>query len=80
MTKVELYDLIRMHKTQYETLAIDCLLNEHGQTVTRLLPFHPDLNPIENIWVIFKARIAAKKMLLLSCEVFVNWQRRIFPL
>jgi hypothetical protein len=80
MTKVELYDLIRMHKLLYETLAIDCLLNEYGQTVTRLLSFHPDLNPKENIWVIFKARIATKKMLLLSSEVFVNWQRRIFPL
>jgi hypothetical protein len=80
MTKVELYALIRMHKPQYETLAIDCLLNEHGQTMTILLPFHPDLNPVENIWVILKARIATKKMLLLSCDVFVNWQRTIFPL
>ena len=61
MTKLELCDLIRMHKPQYEILAIDCLLAGHGHTVTRLPPFHPDLNPIENIWVILKTRIAAKK-------------------
>ena len=42
MTKVELYDLKTMHKPRYETLAIDCLLAEHGHTVTRLSPFHPN--------------------------------------
>jgi len=29
MTKAELYDLIKMHKPQYETFAIDCLLAKH---------------------------------------------------
>jgi hypothetical protein len=47
MTKAELYDLIEMRKTQYETFATDCLLVEHGHTVIRLPPYHPDLNPIE---------------------------------
>ena len=47
MTKAELYDLIKMHKPQYETFAIDCLLADHGHTVLRLPPYHPDLNPIE---------------------------------
>ena len=28
MTKAELYDLLKMHKPQYETFAIDCLLAE----------------------------------------------------
>ena len=32
MTKAELYDLIKMHKPQYETFAIDCLLTKHGHT------------------------------------------------
>ena len=32
MTKADLYDLIKMHKAQYETFAIDCLLTEHGHT------------------------------------------------
>ena len=62
MTKAELYDLIKMHKPQYETFAIDCLLAEHGHTVIRLPPYHPDLNPIEKIWGIVKARIAAKNV------------------
>ena len=79
MTKAELYDLIKMHKQQYETFVIGCLLAEHGHTVIRLPPYHPDLNPIEKIWSIVKTRIAAK-MLLLSCEMFSNWQSRILPL
>jgi hypothetical protein len=62
MTKAELYVLIKMLKPQYETSAIDCLLAEHGHTVLRLPPYHPDLNPIEKIWGIVKASIAAKNV------------------
>jgi hypothetical protein len=63
MTKVvELYDLIKMHKPQYATFAIDGLLAEHGHTVIRLPPYHPDLNPIEQIWGIVKNRVAAKNV------------------
>ena len=32
MTKAELYDLIKIHKPQYDTFAIDCLLAEHGHS------------------------------------------------
>jgi len=62
MTKAELYDLIKMHKPQYENFAFDCLLAEHGHTVIRLPPCYPDLNPIEKIWGIVKTRIAAKNV------------------
>jgi transposase len=79
MTKAELYDLIKMHKPQYETFAIDCLLAENGHTVIRLPPFHPHLNPIKRIWGIMKTRIASKNVTL-SCEIFSNWQSRILPL
>ena len=64
MTKAELYELIKMHKPQYETFAIDCLLADHGHTVFRLPHFHPDLNPIEQILGIVKTRIAAKNVTL----------------
>jgi hypothetical protein len=79
MTKAKLYDLIKMHKPQYETFAINRLIADHGHTVLRLSPYHTDLNPIQQIWGIVKTRIAAK-MLLLSCEMFSNWQSRILPL
>jgi hypothetical protein len=62
MTKVELHYLIKMHKQQCETFAIDCLLAEHGHTVIRLLPSHPDLNHTEKNWGIMKTRIAAKNV------------------
>jgi len=62
MTKAELYDLMKMHKPQYETFAIDCLVAEHGHTVIRLPPYHPDLNLIEKIRGIMKTRIAAKNV------------------
>jgi transposase len=60
MTKAELYDLIKMHKPQYETFAVDCLLTHHVHTVIRLPPYHPDLNPIEKTGGIVKTRIAAR--------------------
>jgi len=61
MTKAELYDLIKMHKPQYENFAIDCLLADHGHRVLRLPPYHPDLNFIEQNWGIVNTSIAAKK-------------------
>jgi hypothetical protein len=61
MTKAELHDLIKLHKPQYETFAIDCLLAKHGHS-DQTTYFHPNLNPIENIWVILKTRIAAKNV------------------
>jgi hypothetical protein len=51
-----------MNKPQYESFATDCLHAEHGHTVIRLPPYHPDLNPIDKIWGIVKARIAAKNV------------------
>ena len=69
MTKAELYDLVRMHKPQYETSAIDCLLAEHEHTAVRLPPYHPDLDPIEKIWGIVKTRIAAKNFTFKLREV-----------
>jgi hypothetical protein len=62
MTKAGLYNLIKTHKPQCEAYEIDCLLTQHGHTVIRLPPYHPDLNSIETIWGIVKTRIAAKNV------------------
>jgi len=60
MKKAELYNIIKVHKPQYETFAIDRLLANHRHRVLRLPPYHPALNPIEKIWGMVKTRIAAK--------------------
>jgi hypothetical protein len=62
MTKAELYDITQMHKLQYATFAINCLLAEHGHTVIRLALYHPVLNPIQKkTGGIVTTRRAAKK-------------------
>jgi transposase len=62
MLKPELYRLICLHKSIYKEFAIDKLLTESGHDVLRLPPYHPDLNPIENIWSIIKGYVASKNV------------------
>lgn len=59
MLKVELYDLVRQHKTSPQH-QIDDLIRSAGHEVLRLPPYHPDLNPIENIWGIVKSRVSSR--------------------
>jgi len=40
MTKAELYDLIKVHKPQYETFAIDRLLADHGHNKMKICCFY----------------------------------------
>ena len=81
MTKAELYDLIKTHKSQHEIFAIDYLLADDGHAVIKLPPYHPDSNSEEKIGGIVNTRTAAKKKkILLSCEMFNNWQGGISPL
>lgn len=58
-TKVELYAKIQVHKPANKVYIIDRLLAEHGHTVLRLPPYHPELNPIEKIWALVKNHVAA---------------------
>jgi hypothetical protein len=62
MWKLILYSLIKFHKPQFKTFKIDALLAEHGHSALRLLPYHPDLNPIELIWVSVKEYVARKNV------------------
>ncbi|PSN37351.1 hypothetical protein C0J52_18821, partial [Blattella germanica] len=50
MLKVELYSLIKSHKPLHKTYEIDNLLALNGHSVLRLLPYSPELNPIELVW------------------------------
>jgi plasmid maintenance system antidote protein VapI len=62
MCKPELYSLIKLRKPRFKTCKIDALLAEHGHSVLRLPPYHPDLNPIELIWVSVKEYVARKNV------------------
>lgn len=58
MLKPELYSIIKQNKDQHKTYKFDFLLQQHGHTVLRLPPYHPDLNPIELIWATIKNAVA----------------------
>lgn len=60
MRKVELLDIIKRNRPIYEKYKIDKLFEAEGHAVLRLPPYHPDLNPIENIWGILKNVVADK--------------------
>ncbi|CAK1602201.1 unnamed protein product [Parnassius mnemosyne] len=62
MLKPQLYQLILQNKARFVEYKIDHLLQEHGHSVLRLPPYHPDFNPIENIWAMVKGYVAKKNV------------------
>lgn len=58
MTKPELYEIIKLHKSKNPSFSIDLLLAEKGITALRLPPYHPELNPIEKVWALVKNYVA----------------------
>jgi hypothetical protein len=62
MHKPDLYELIKTHKPLYYTYKIDMFLAEHGYTVLRLPPYHPEMNPIELIWATVKKWVADRNV------------------
>lgn len=61
-TKPELYHLIQMHKPIYQQYPIDAIFAQHGHTVCRLPPYHPELNPIEKLWALVKNWVATRNI------------------
>lgn len=59
MLKVELYEIIKLHKPSNISYIIDRIFKEHGHDVLRLPPYHPELNAIELIWAEVKNWVAA---------------------
>jgi hypothetical protein len=62
MTKSELYEIIKRHKTKEPSYRVDRLLSDHGHTLLRLPPYHPELNAIEKIWALVKNWVAANNV------------------
>ncbi|XP_045506272.1 uncharacterized protein LOC123702539 [Colias croceus] len=61
MTKKELYPIILRTKPP-KKYVVDELMQEHGQEIVRLPPYHCDLSPIEYIWNLVKQRVANKNV------------------
>lgn len=62
MLKPELYTIIKQHKDKHRTYKFDVLMQQHGHTVLRLPPYHPDLNPIELVWASVKNAVARRNV------------------
>ncbi|RVE43769.1 hypothetical protein evm_011618 [Chilo suppressalis] len=62
LTKPQIYAIICRHKENFTEFYVDKILAEHGYTTLRLLPYHPDFNPIENIWSQLKGYVAARNV------------------
>lgn len=61
MLKLELYEEIKRHRAiRNPKHKIDDIIHSMGHEVLRLPPYHPDLNPIENIWATVKARVGSR--------------------
>jgi transposase len=58
LTKPKLYSIIKEHKSQHRIYKLDLLMATYGHEVLRLLPYHPELNPIEKIWASVKNWVA----------------------
>lgn len=57
-----LVEKLREVRPNYIHYNIDDLFVTHGHTVVRLPPYHPTLNPIEEVWGVLKRRVAAENV------------------
>lgn len=58
--KVELLDIVRKHKDQYNKYIVDEMAKSQNKIILRLPPYHCELNPIELIWAEIKNNVASK--------------------
>ena len=65
MLKMELYKLCERLATKPEFL-IDKIANEHGHSVLRTPPYHPELQPIETCWAVVKNFVAQNSELTMK--------------
>lgn len=59
LTKPEIYNIVKQYKSATRVYKLNVLMNEHGHSVLRLPPYHPELNPIEKVWAQVKQWVAA---------------------
>jgi transposase len=61
-TKPILYDILKKNKPNHIQFVLDKILEDHGHSVLRLPPYHPELNPIELLWGIIKGKVASQNV------------------
>lgn len=57
-----LYDIIKKNKSNHVQFVLNKILEDHGHSVLRLPPYHPELNPIELLWGIIKGKVASQNV------------------
>jgi hypothetical protein len=63
MFKPQLKRLIHIHESSAQKYVVDHIQASYGQhTVLRLPPYHPDLNPIEMIWLQINEWVASRNV------------------
>lgn len=77
LTKPEIYETVKQNKSNHTKYAIDQILNEYGHAVIRLPPYHPDFNPIENIWSQIKGYVAKKNVAMNLTSIRILVQEKI---
>lgn len=60
LLRIELLDIVKRHKQQYNKYIIDDMALKHNKVILRLPPYHCELNPIELIWAEIKNYVASK--------------------
>ncbi|KDR23107.1 hypothetical protein L798_15188 [Zootermopsis nevadensis] len=58
--KAQLYDLIKLNKSEHNYYVIEQILADKERPVLRLPLYYPDLNPNERIWADVKQWVASK--------------------
>ncbi|KAJ8916253.1 hypothetical protein NQ315_016393 [Exocentrus adspersus] len=61
MLKVQLLALVNEYKKTNNKYAVDEMAKEQSKTVLRLPPYHCELNPFEQVWVMVRNYVAARK-------------------
>lgn len=58
MVKAQLIQIVKTHKRAFNKYVVDEMARDTGITVTRLPPYHCELNPIELVWAQIKTSVA----------------------